>query len=63
MWQFDDFKFKVVTWDDSVKTKRTVEYFAVEDQFLFPDNFDNRDYEKIGIKKTYPQQNVSSMVL
>lgn len=46
MWEFDDFKFKVVTWDNGIKRKKTVEYFAVEDQFFFPDNFDNPDYEK-----------------
>lgn len=54
MWEFDDFKFKVVTWDNGVKSKRTVEYFAVEDQFFFPDNFDNPDYEKDRDKKNLP---------
>ena len=56
MWEFDDFKFKVTTWDNGTKRKRTVEYFAVEDQFFFPDSFDNPDYEKDRDKKTYPQQ-------
>ena len=51
MWEFDDFKFKVATWDNGVKRKRTVEYFTVEDQFFFPDNFDNPDYEKDSGKK------------
>jgi antitoxin component YwqK of YwqJK toxin-antitoxin module len=46
MWQFEDFKFKVITWDNGIKKKRTAEYFAVEDQFFFPNNFDYPDYEK-----------------
>jgi len=54
LWEFDDFKFKVVTWDSGEKTKRTVEYFAVENQFFFPDNFDNPDYEKVRDKKNQP---------